>query len=71
MPASKAKIAANARYSAKTYARIATFVQKDEKPKLQAHAASRGESLNAFINRAINEAMRRDSEQPPPPPPPP
>lgn len=29
--------------------------------KMKAHADSRGESVNAFINRAIDETMERDS----------
>ena len=28
---------------------------------VQAHAAAHGESVNGFINRAIDETMRRDS----------
>jgi len=35
-------------------------VDKGRKDKLKAHAAERGESLNGFVNRAINEAMERD-----------
>lgn len=32
---------------------------------VQAHAAARGESVNAFINRAIDETMERDAEKGP------
>lgn len=35
-------------------------VPKGEKDKFVAHAESRGESLNAFIVRAISETMERD-----------
>ena len=31
-----------------------------KKNTLQAHAADRGESLNGFVNRAIDEAVTRD-----------
>lgn len=31
------------------------------KAVIKAHAEAQGESLNAFINRAIDEAMERDS----------
>ena len=33
---------------------------KGQKDEIQAHAAAQGESVNAFINRAISEAMERD-----------
>jgi len=33
---------------------------KGKKPDLQAHAAERGESLNGFVNRAIDETVDRD-----------
>ena len=35
-------------------------VPKGQKEEIQAHAAAQGESVNAFINRAIMEAMERD-----------
>lgn len=35
---------------------------KGEKEKIRAHADSRGESVNAFIARAISETMERDEE---------
>lgn len=35
-------------------------VPKGQKEAIQAHAAAQGESVNAFINRAITEAMARD-----------
>ena len=34
---------------------------KGQKDTVKAHAEAQDESLNAFINRAINEAMERDS----------
>lgn len=37
-------------------------VPKGQKEIIQAHAASRGESTNAFIFRAIQEQMKRDGE---------
>ncbi len=33
---------------------------KGQKDVAKAHAEAQGESLNAFINRAINETMERD-----------
>lgn len=35
---------------------------KGQKAVIQAHAEAQGESLNAFINRAITETMKRDRE---------
>jgi len=35
-------------------------VDKGRKDELKAYAAERGESLNGFVIRAINEAMERD-----------
>lgn len=35
--------------------------EKGMKEKIKAYAAARGESVNAFINRAITEALQRDS----------
>ena len=40
--------------------RINLVVVKGKKTVIQAHAEAQGESLNAFINRAINETMERD-----------
>ena len=34
---------------------------QDRREIIRAHAESRGESVNAFINRAIEETMERDS----------
>ena len=36
-------------------------VPAGQKAVTKAHAEAQGESLNAFINRAINETMERDS----------
>ena len=35
-------------------------VPKGRKEIIKAHAAAHGESVNGFINRAINEAMERE-----------
>ena len=37
-------------------------VPKGTKAIIAEHAAARGESLNAFVVRAINEAMERDKK---------
>lgn len=51
------------RYMAKTYDRITILVPKGDKDTIKAHAASMGESTNAFIGRAVRETMQRDKEQ--------
>lgn len=43
--------------------RINLTVPKGRKAEIQAHAAARGESVNAFIGRAIQEAMERDKNE--------
>ena len=40
--------------------RINLVVDKGSKAIIKAHAEAQGESLNAFINRAITETMERD-----------
>jgi len=48
------------KYNAKTYDRIEVVVPKGEKAELKAYAEKNGESLNGFINRAIQELLERD-----------
>lgn len=36
---------------------------KGQKAVIQAHCEARGESVNAFINRAITETMERDKAE--------
>ena len=43
--------------------RINLVVDKGSKAIIKAHADTHGESLNAFINRAIKEAMERDTQK--------
>ena len=63
MAISKAQQRATANYVKKAYDRIEAKVSKGKKEVIQAHAEAQGESLNAFINRAITETMERDSEK--------
>lgn len=37
-------------------------VKKGKKAGIIAHAQSKGESLNSFVNRAIDETIERDKE---------
>lgn len=50
------------KFIAKAYDRINLTVPKGKKEIIQAHAEARGESVNGFINRAIDEAMERDKQ---------
>ena len=36
---------------------------KGKKAEIQTHAKKQGESLNAFVNRAIDETMERDNRK--------
>lgn len=47
---------------ARAYDRINLTVPKGQKAAIQAHAENRGESVNAFINRAVDETLERDKE---------
>ena len=58
---SAARIRANNKYAAKAYDRINIAVPKGRKDAIQEYAQQRGESINAFIGRAITETMERDS----------
>ena len=51
------------RYNDKAYDRIVITVKKGNAQQLSEYAASRGESRNAFILRAIEEKMQRDKEK--------
>lgn len=47
----------------KAYDRINLTVPKGQKDAIKSHADSTGESVNAFIFRAIAEAMERDAKK--------
>ena len=59
---SDAQRRAVAKYNAKNYEQILLRVPTGKRESIAAHAEAMGESLNAFINRAIDEAMGRDSK---------
>lgn len=48
------------RYNEKAYDRINLTVPKGQKDIIKAHAESQGESVNGFIQRAINTTMEND-----------
>ena len=61
MPVSKAQQKAVSKYMKENYDELKARIPKGQKEKIKAHADTQGESLNAFINRAINETMERDN----------
>ena len=62
----KARKEANARYEAETVERISLVLQKGKKAIIKTHAQAHKESVNGFINRAIDETMERDNNNPAP-----
>lgn len=60
MPVSRAQQKATNKWIAKAYDRINLTIPKGKKETIQAHAAAQGESVNGFINRAIDHEMERD-----------
>lgn len=58
--ATKAHIEGNKRYLEKLD-EIKIRVPKGRKAEIQAHAERKGESVNGFITRAIDEAIDRDN----------
>ena len=44
--------------------RVSIAMPKGQKDTIKAHAEARGESVNGFINRAIDETMERDNAAP-------
>ena len=50
------------RYNAKAYDEIKVRVNKGRKAEIQSYAEAHGQSVNGFINRAIDETMERDKE---------
>lgn len=61
-PASKAQQRAVNKYMKKNYDRVNLVMPKGRKDAIRAHTEKNGESLNGFINRAIDEAMERDDQ---------
>ena len=64
MPASKAQQKAVTKYVKAKYDRFGLTMPKGNLDTIKAHAEARGESTNAFIGRAILEAMERDAGGP-------
>lgn len=61
MATTKAQQRAVSKYMKENYDEIKVRVDKGRKDIIKAHAESKGESVNGFINRAIDEAMERET----------
>lgn len=51
------------KYEQEKVDRVIFRVPKGMKEQIQNHAERQGESLAAFLNRAVKEAMERDSKE--------
>ena len=60
MPISEAQRRAVDRYVKKNYDSFQVRVPKGRKATIRVHAEAQGESVNAFVTRAISETMERD-----------
>ena len=60
MPVSKAQQKAVHKYIREKYDRQELTMPKGKKALVKAHAEKMGESVNTFVNRAIDEQMERD-----------
>ena len=57
------KIAYDNAFIAENYDRVNLTVPKGKKDAIKSHAEQRGEKVNTFINRAIDETMARDTAE--------
>ena len=62
-PVSKSQQKAVNKYMKEKYDRINLLLPKGKKDIVQDHVQITSESVNAFINRAINETMERDKQK--------
>ena len=60
---SKAQQKAVNKYVKEHYDRINVTFPKGRKEEIREHAAAHGESVNAFIIRAVSETMAREAEK--------
>jgi hypothetical protein len=58
---SKAQQKAVQKYVKNNYDRVVVTLPKGRRDEVKKHASDHGESMNAFIVRAVNETMKRDN----------
>ena len=63
MTVSKKQQASVTKYVKDHYDRISVTVPQGKRDQIKAHAESQGESMNSFVNRAIDETMNRDQKK--------
>ena len=63
MKQTPAQLAASRKYHAEKLENVTFRVPKGNKERIQEHAREQGESTNAFIYRAVNEAIERDNDK--------
>ena len=61
MPASKAQQKATAKYEAKVYDKTLLRLPKGKLNEIRTAADAAGESVNAYINKAVDERIERES----------
>lgn len=61
MAISEARQRANAKYNKKAYDRLEMKVPKGKKAEILSHAEKQGESLNKFLNRAVENQIAIDN----------
>lgn len=61
MAISEARRRANDKWRAK-FVEVRFRVTQEKKEQIQSFAAQNGESLNAFLNRAVDEAMSKEKK---------
>ena len=63
MPRSEAMDRAIKKYEQEKVDRVIFRVPKGVKEQIQEHAEKQGESLSAFLNRAVQETIQRDNDK--------
>lgn len=58
---SKAQQKAVQKYVKNNYDRVVVTLPKGRRDEVKEHASNHGESMNAFIVRAVNETIERDN----------
>lgn len=62
MPSSEAQSRARDKWLHEKVENVTLRVPKGKKSIIQEHAAKNGESVNAFLNRAVDETIQRDTQ---------